>query len=98
MVGLTWSNVYTYVHPPERIPGCQFPSLTMSIGKKDHGTETLEKIDVPTLQELPLPVELEQYDRETLTKIERQLVKRLDCCLLPSIVILFLMNILDRYL
>ncbi|KAL4889021.1 major facilitator superfamily domain-containing protein [Aspergillus ambiguus] len=59
-------------------------------------TQAVDKTDIPPLEELPLPVELEHYDREDIPKLERELVKRLDSCLLPAVVILFLMNILDR--
>lgn len=48
------------------------------------------------LEKLPLPEELASCDDAEIEKLERGLVRRLDMCLLPAVVILFLMNILDR--
>ncbi|XHG07690.1 hypothetical protein AWENTII_010825 [Aspergillus wentii] len=58
--------------------------------------ETVENVKPVGLEELPLPVELASLDRDEIKRIERSLVKRLDFCLLPAVVVLFLMNILDR--
>jgi hypothetical protein len=49
------------------------------------------------LQQLPLPAELGSLGSDEIEQLEKGLVRRLDTCLLPSVVILFLMNILDRY-
>ncbi len=59
-------------------------------------TETIDKVGAPP-QELPLPVELEGKSPADLEKLEKKLVRRLDFHLMPAVVILFLMNILDRY-
>ncbi|KAL4739948.1 major facilitator superfamily domain-containing protein [Aspergillus similis] len=58
--------------------------------------ETIDKVGVPPLQELPLPVELEEHTPAHLARLERSLVRQLDFHLMPAVVILFLMNILDR--
>lgn len=58
--------------------------------------ETIDKVGAPP-QELPLPVELEGKSPADLEKLEKKLVRRLDFHLMPAVVILFLMNILDRY-
>ncbi|KAL2808889.1 major facilitator superfamily domain-containing protein [Aspergillus granulosus] len=58
--------------------------------------ETIDKVGVAPLQELPLPVELEAHSRDELQQLEKKLVRRLDFHLMPAVVILFLMNILDR--
>jgi hypothetical protein len=58
-------------------------------------TEAIEKIDGP-LDELPLPEELQHLDQNGQRKLERSLVKRLDCTLMPVVSLLFLLNILDR--
>lgn len=59
-------------------------------------TETIDKVGAPP-RELPLPVELEGKSPADLEKLEKKLVRRLDFHLMPAVVILFLMNILDRY-
>ncbi|KAL6237482.1 hypothetical protein BDW75DRAFT_228669 [Aspergillus navahoensis] len=58
--------------------------------------EAIDKVGVPPLQELPLPVELEEHTPEHLARLEKSLVQRLDFHFIPAVVILFLMNILDR--
>ncbi|KAL4773547.1 major facilitator superfamily domain-containing protein [Aspergillus nidulans var. acristatus] len=58
--------------------------------------ETIDKVGIPPLQELPLPVELEEHSPEHLARLEKNLVRQLDFHLMPAVVILFLMNILDR--
>ena len=58
--------------------------------------ETIENVKPGPLQQLPLPVELASLEPGEIETLERDLVKRLDCCLLPAVIILFLMNILDR--
>ncbi|PLB50641.1 MFS general substrate transporter [Aspergillus steynii IBT 23096] len=58
--------------------------------------ETIEHVKPGPLQQLPLPIELASLDPEQIKALEKDLVKRLDCCLLPAVIILFLMNILDR--
>jgi hypothetical protein len=58
--------------------------------------ESVDKVGVAPLQQLPLPVELEGRSREELQQLEKKLVRQLDFHLMPAVVILFLMNILDR--
>ena len=58
--------------------------------------ETVEFVKPGPLQQLPLPRELAHLEGDELIKIEKDLVRKLDSCLLPAVVILFLMNILDR--
>ncbi|KAJ5966319.1 hypothetical protein N7481_013033 [Penicillium waksmanii] len=60
------------------------------------GTEAVEYVKPGPLQQLPLPVELASLGSDEIEQLEKGLVRRLDTCLLPSVVILFLMNILDR--
>jgi hypothetical protein len=57
-----------------------------------------EEIIKPTLDELPLPEELSHLagDHEAQRNLEKNLVKRLDCTLMPVVALLFLLNILDR--
>ncbi|KAL4794070.1 major facilitator superfamily domain-containing protein [Aspergillus venezuelensis] len=58
--------------------------------------ETIDKVGIPPLRELPLPVELERHTPEELQHMEKKLVRHLDFHLMPAVVLLFLMNILDR--
>lgn len=57
--------------------------------------ETTEKI-VAQLDDLPLPEELQHLDEEERHTLNRSLVRRLDCTLMPVVALLFLLNILDR--
>ncbi|KAJ5851775.1 uncharacterized protein N7529_011160 [Penicillium soppii] len=57
---------------------------------------TVEFVKPGPLQQLPLPRELVQLNDDELAKLEKSLVRKLDSCLLPAVIILFLMNILDR--
>ncbi|OAG01167.1 retrograde regulation protein 2 [Paraphaeosphaeria sporulosa] len=57
--------------------------------------ETTEKI-VAQLDNLPLPEELQHLDEDERIRLERSLVRRLDCTLMPVVALLFLLNILDR--
>lgn len=57
--------------------------------------EETEKI-VAQLDDLPLPEELQHLDEDGRVKLERSLVRRLDCTLMPVVALLFLLNILDR--
>lgn len=59
--------------------------------------ETVEFVKPGPLQQLPLPRELAHLEDDELVKLEKGLVRKLDGCLLPAVVILFLMNILDRF-
>ncbi|KUJ16002.1 MFS general substrate transporter [Mollisia scopiformis] len=57
--------------------------------------ELVEAIIKP-INQLPLPDELLHLDDEGIQKLEKGLVKRLDWTLMPVVVLLFLLNILDR--
>lgn len=67
------------------------------ISQPKPGAEAVEYVKPGPLQQLPLPAELASYGNDEIEKLEKGLVRRLDTYLLPSVVILFLMNILDRY-
>ncbi|KAL5049333.1 hypothetical protein BDW71DRAFT_204598 [Aspergillus fruticulosus] len=54
---------------------------------KQH-VETIDKVGIPPLQELPLPVGLEEHAPEHLALLEKKLVRRLDFHLMPAVVIL----------
>ena len=58
--------------------------------------EAIEKIAQLTGDNLPLPEELQHLDEEGKRKLEKGLVRRLDCTLMPVVALLFLLNILDR--
>lgn len=66
------------------------------ITQSKQDVETVEIVKPGPLQQLPLPRELAHLEGDGLVELERGLVRRLDSCLLPAVVILFLMNILDR--
>jgi hypothetical protein len=57
--------------------------------------ETTEVIK-PAFDDLPLPDELAHLGPEEQRQLERSLVRRLDCTLMPVVALLFLLNILDR--
>ncbi|KAF2180426.1 MFS general substrate transporter [Zopfia rhizophila CBS 207.26] len=57
--------------------------------------EAIEKTVKP-IDELPLPEELQHLDEDGRRKLEKSLVRRLDCTLMPVVALLFLLNILDR--
>lgn len=57
--------------------------------------ETVERI-IKLTDELPLPEELQHLNGNEIQKLDKSLVKRLDCTLMPVVVLLFLLNILDR--
>ncbi|KAJ5906876.1 uncharacterized protein N7473_003792 [Penicillium subrubescens] len=67
-----------------------------SIGQAKPNAEQEEVVKPGRLHQLPLPAELESLESHDLEKLEKGLVRRLDSCLLPAVVILFLMNILNR--
>ncbi|KAJ5947398.1 hypothetical protein N7466_000413 [Penicillium verhagenii] len=58
--------------------------------------ESIEVVKPIALQQLPLPEELASWESNDLDNLEKGLVRKLDSCLLPAVIILFLMNILDR--
>lgn len=59
--------------------------------------ENEEVVKPSLLEKLPLPQELASLDDVEVEKLEKTLVRRLDMFMLPAVVILFLLNILDRY-
>lgn len=67
-----------------------------SIGQAKPDTQEAEIVKPGPLLQLPLPAELASLGNDELENLEKGLVRRLDICLLPAVVILFLMNILDR--
>lgn len=67
-----------------------------SIAQAKPNTESVEEVKPVALQQLPLPDELASWESHDLEKLEKGLVRRLDTCLLPAVIVLFLMNILDR--
>lgn len=67
-----------------------------NINQAKPDTEFFEVVKPIALQQLPLPEELASWESHDLKKLEKSLVGKLDCFLLPAVVILFLMNILDR--
>jgi hypothetical protein len=50
----------------------------------------------PAFDDLPLPEELQHLGPDELRVLEKSLVRRLDCTLMPVVALLFLLNILDR--
>lgn len=68
-----------------------------SIAQTKQNVEEVEFVKPGPLQRLPLPPQLAHLEDEGLVQLENGLVRRLDSCLLPAVVILFLMNILDRF-
>lgn len=65
------------------------------ITKPKASMETTEKI-IAQLDDLPLPEELQHLDEDERIRLERSVVRRLDCTLMPVVALLFLLNILDR--
>ncbi|KAK4504980.1 hypothetical protein PRZ48_002943 [Zasmidium cellare] len=62
--------------------------------ENDFHIESLEGPRPPTEQ--PRPEELAHLDDASLKRLERSAVRQLDSFLLPSVILLFLLNILDR--
>ncbi|GME48319.1 putative transporter [Neofusicoccum parvum] len=60
--------------------------------------EAIEKVELaaPPPDALPLPDSLAHLEQDELSRLEGSLVRRLDCTLMPAIVLLFLLNIIDR--
>lgn len=67
-----------------------------SIAPPKPSIKASEKVIKPALDELPLPEELQHLDEYEQRRLERSLVRRLDCTLMPVVALLFLLNILDR--
>ena len=44
----------------------------------------------------PLPAELQHLSEDEIKDLDKTLTRRLDCTLLPVVILLFLLNILDR--
>ncbi|OMP86159.1 putative transporter [Diplodia seriata] len=65
---------------------------------KANSVEAIEKIGLaaPAPDDLPLPECLVTLGPDELRRLERSLVRRLDFTLLPVVLLLFLLNIIDR--
>ncbi|OJD40717.1 fad-binding domain-containing protein [Diplodia corticola] len=65
---------------------------------KSGSVEDVEKIETttPLPDDLPLPECLAHLNSDELRQLEKSLVRRLDCTLLPVVLLLFLLNIIDR--
>ncbi|KAF4546044.1 Allantoate permease [Lasiodiplodia theobromae] len=65
---------------------------------KAESVEAIEKIEIaaPLPDDLPLPDSLSNLEPDELRRLERSLVRRLDYTLLPVVLLLFLLNIIDR--
>lgn len=57
--------------------------------------EAVEKI-IPPLVYLPLPEALQHLNEDDISKLNKNLMRRLGCTLMPVVVLVFLLNILDR--
>jgi hypothetical protein len=64
--------------------------------EKDEEVEVM-KTEQIVLERLPLPEQLANRSEEEIAQLEKRLVRKLDCYMLPAVFILFLLNILDRY-
>lgn len=70
-------------------------SDAITTSKKGDEVEPMEDVQKDVVpHELPLPEELADMSTEQVAELERGLVKRLDCTLMPVCVLLFLLNIL----
>ena len=56
----------------------------------------VEKVEAVVQDSLPLPTELQHLNDEEIEALDKKLTRRLDCTLLPVVILLFLLNILDR--
>ncbi|KAF4433519.1 putative transporter [Colletotrichum fructicola] len=67
-----------------------------AIQEQKYEAEHAEKRRALQPDELPLPQELEHLGGDELRLLDRSLTRRLDLTLMPTVFILFLLNILDR--
>lgn len=69
-------------------------------GEIKASTTNLEDVEVvndkPTIRDAGLPEILQQYTTSELEEMEKSIVRKLDIRTLPILVILFIVNILDR--
>ncbi len=65
--------------------------------KPHDSAEMVENLKSVANFDLALPPDLESLDDSELRTLEKSLVRRLDCFLMPSVLLLFLLNILDRW-
>lgn len=68
--------------------------MSEAIQAQKQDAEHTEKRQTLLPEELPLPQELEHMGIDELRLLERGLTRRLDLTLMPSVFILFLLNIL----
>lgn len=68
--------------------------MSDSIGVDKHDVDHLDKPQALLPDELPLPEEIAHLNERELKKLERKLTRLLDCTLMPTVFILFLLNIL----
>jgi hypothetical protein len=67
----------------------------------DHDRKSLEKVGFESIEGLAgtannVPAILQQYSTEELKAMEKKLVRKIDLRSLPILIVLFLLNILDR--
>ncbi|KXH59638.1 2-ketogluconate reductase [Colletotrichum salicis] len=70
--------------------------MSEAIQAQKQDAEHTEKRQTLLPDELPLPQGLERMGIDELRSLERGLIRRLDLSLMPSVFMLFLLNILDR--
>ena len=58
--------------------------------------ECVEKVEDVIQEDLALHAELQHLSEDEVKDLDRTLTRRLDCTLLPVVILLFLLNILDR--
>lgn len=78
-------------------------SASTTVMSKEHNQDPIEAKaaaadveDVKVLQDENMPEILRQFSAEELQAMEKKLVRRIDFRSLPILIILFLLNILDR--
>ena len=68
-----------------------------SIQPKDVGVGASSDSDIATAShEVERPVELREYSHEEMAQMEKKLVRKIDIRLLPMLIIMYIMNYLDR--
>lgn len=70
---------------------------TNDVSQKNVEADLIEDVQTSHSSDiLPLPEELSHLDNAALKHLERSAVRQLDTFLLPAVILLFLLNILDR--